>query len=118
MGAAGQNGKTMFRCSRSRAPAQAQQFVPRMFGIAMRLGRDFDLRLQELAADMAGRCQIGAFEQRIGGFRRCLQRLRVRQEIFLLDAELEQFVGREDGCILPGWNQNSGYAADALSGRI
>jgi hypothetical protein len=41
----------------------------------MRLGRDLDLRLQELAPDVAGYAEIRALEQRI---RRLRRRLKVK----------------------------------------
>jgi hypothetical protein len=106
MRSARQNRKTVFsRCCRC-APAQAQQFLPRLFGAAMRFGCNFDLRLQELAADMASRREIGTFKQRIGRLRRRLQSFRVGQKIFLLDAELEPVIGDEGRRVLPGGNQS------------
>ena len=63
--------------------------MPRVVGATMRLGRDLDLRLQELPADMPGRAEIGGLEQRVRRLRRNLAGLGIGQKIFLLDAELK-----------------------------
>jgi len=58
-------------------------------------GRHFDLGLEKFAPDMTRRAEIGIFKQRIRRLPGGLQRPRIGQEVFFLDTELEQIVGRK-----------------------
>ena len=86
----------MFGGRRGRVQAQLPQLDPRIVDMAMRLGRDFNLGLQKFAADVARRCKSGGLEQRFRRLGRHLAGFRVRQEIFLFDAELKILVGAKN----------------------
>ena len=100
MGAAGQDGQAVLARRRRHVLPQPLELGARIADFAVRLGRDLDLGLQKLAADPPGIAEIGELEQRVRRLRRHLQRVRIGQKIFLLDAELEQIVRREDAGML------------------
>src|SRR5215469_5121507 len=69
----------------------------------MRFGRDLDLRLEKFPANMPSNAEIGALKQHVRRPRGSLQRSRIGQKIFFLNAELKQLVGHESAGMLPRW---------------
>ena len=105
MRAAREYCEAMLRGGGRRVLPQPQKFELAVAGLAMRLGRDFDLGLQKFAPDVARRAEIRALEERIRCLRGDLQGLRVGEKVFFLDAELEQIVGHEGAGKQTRWNQ-------------
>ena len=77
----------------------------------MRGGGDFDLRLQEFAADTPCREAIGGLKKRIGRLRGDVESVTIGKEIFFLDAELEQVAGRKDARLAFRWNERANMKA-------
>src|SRR5437588_13001245 len=111
MGSAGQNRQAKLCGGCRRALPQAQEFSPRVVEARLRLGRDFDLRLQEFAPDAACGAAVGSLKKRVRCLSRRLEGLAIAEKIFFLDAELKQLVGRKDPRLAIRWNKR----ADAQS---
>jgi len=73
----------------------------------MRLGRDFDLRLQEFSADPAGGQAVGGVKKRFRSLCGNLECLAIGKKIFFLDAELKQLAWRKDARLALGRNERT-----------
>ena|SRR5947207_12403008 len=73
----------------------------------MRLGCDFDLRLQEFPADMARTVAVSDLKKRVWCLRWRREGLAIRKKILFLDAELKQFVGRKDTRLVTRRNERA-----------
>src|ERR1700745_3783962 len=93
MRSAGQDRQAILARGRRGALPQAQQLTARFVEASMRLGRDFDLRLQELPLDTTGGAAIGDLKECV----RCLGRrgesFTIGKKVLFLDAALKQCVG-------------------------
>jgi hypothetical protein len=86
----------MFRSRPCGIQPEMKEFGPGPAAVGMRLGRHFNLSLEEFPPDMPGCPEIGFVKEHIRGFGRHLQRLGIGKEVFLLDAKLKFIVRRED----------------------
>ena len=117
MGAAGEDGQAVLGGGGGHVLAEPLELGSRVADLAMRLRRNLDLGLEKLAADAPRSAALGKLEQR---FRRLLghvQGARIGEEIFLLDAELEQVVRREDAGVFrrhQGADAESSLVADRI----
>ena len=96
MGAAGEDGQAVLGGGRRHVLAKPLELGSRVADLAVRFRRDLDLGLEKLAADPPRSAALGKLKQRFRRFLGHLQGARIGEEIFLLDAELEQVVRRED----------------------
>jgi hypothetical protein len=107
MRTASQNDEVVLRGGRSRVLPQPLQLQLTITGRTMRFGRDLDLGLEKFPANMPSNAKIGALKQCVRRPRSSLQRSRIGQKIFFLNAKLKQLVGHESAGMLPRWHHRT-----------